>query len=294
MVLEALQFVYFGGLFQRMNSFQFGSLIFGIATVAFIAWSAFYRLPELKRALAQPRLLIAINVTATFAWAAYLGAVQLIEPAVAYTIGAGVMPLASLVAWRLGWPEAEGLTNPVQTIGVALIALGTLALALILLTGNAGFTRGGFGTALAGLALAIADGVFFTWLLFLCGRLNDKGVGPGTVFGLRFPMYVVVSGLIFTAGYGGGEALPNAELLWITALGLLLVVPPLYALQRAVAQISTLAISLLTAIGPFLIFALQIVEGRVALSTATLAGLCLYFLGALVAAWGQGRSNSAT
>ena len=36
-VIESIQFVYFGGLFQRMSSFEFGFLVFGIASAAFIA-----------------------------------------------------------------------------------------------------------------------------------------------------------------------------------------------------------------------------------------------------------------
>ena len=35
-VLEATQFVYFGVLFQRMSSFLFGFLVFGIIAVAFV------------------------------------------------------------------------------------------------------------------------------------------------------------------------------------------------------------------------------------------------------------------
>jgi hypothetical protein len=57
-------------------------------------------------------------------------------------------------------------------------------------------------------------------------------------------------------------------------------------LQRAVALISTLTIGALTALGPFIIFGLQLIEGRVDYAPATLAGLGLYSIGAVLAALG--------
>ena len=87
-------------------------------------------------------------------------------------------------------------------------------------------------------------------------------------------------------------ALPPIEVAAILAIGLLLIVPPLYALQRAVALISTLSISVLAALGPFVIFGLQMIEGRVTYSAATLAGLTVFFVGAMVAALGALRATA--
>ena len=39
-LLEATQFVYFGGLFQRMSSFEFGFFVFGLTTLVLVAWTA--------------------------------------------------------------------------------------------------------------------------------------------------------------------------------------------------------------------------------------------------------------
>ena len=56
-------------------------------------------------------------------------------------------------------------------------------------------------------------------------------------------------------------------------------------------MISTLTVSALTALGPFVIFALQMIEGRVDYSTATLIGLAVYCAGSLLSATGAVRGG---
>ena len=292
-LLESVQFVFFGSVFQRLDSFLFGALVFSVVVTAFVGWAAIRRRAHLIRAFANPRHLIAVNLTATFAWMAFLGSVERIEPAVAYTIGAGVMPLTAWLAWRLGVPEGAPMRNRLEASGNLLILLGIVYLAIITASGLSGFALGGTLGGLIGVALAVADGVLFTWLLIHCQRMDRQGVGPGTVFGLRFLLYVLVAGTVAVSVPSGKPALPWTETVWIVALGLLLIVPPLYALQRAVALTSTLTIAALTALGPFVIFGLQLIEGRVDGSVPTLVGLGVYFAGAMLAAMGAVRAERA-
>ena len=151
--------------------------------------------------------------------------------------------------------------------------------------------RGDASVAAAGVALAITDGALFTWVLIYCQRLDRAGVGPGAVFGLRFPLYVALAGGFALAGADHKAAIPNLDIAVMVLIGLALTIPHLYALQRAVAVISTMTISALTALGPFVIFGLQMIEGRVEYSVATLLGLAGYFAGALLAAFGAVRAT---
>ena len=292
-VLESIQFVFFGAVFQRMDSFLFGALVFVTVIVVFVGWAAIYRRQQLKRAFQNPRHLIAVNLTATFAWLAFLGSVERIEPAVAYTIGAGVMPLTAWLAWHLGIPEGERMRSRAEAAGNLLILVGILYLAVITVLGLSGFTKGGWLGGAFGVALAVADGVMFTCVLIHCQRMDRVGVGPGTVFGLRFLLYVVVAGTLAATVDTSKPDSPTIEIAQTVGIGLLLIVPPLYALQRAVANVSPLTIGALTALGPFVIFALQIIEGRVGYSWPTLIGLMVYFAGALIAAFGAVRAVTA-
>ena len=290
-VIESIQFVYFGGLFQRMSSFEFGFLVFGISSAAFIAWSAVKSPEQMRAAFANPATLFIVNVLACIAVAAFLMSVQLIEPAVSYTIGAGTMPLTACAAYRLGVKEGDAMRNRTEVLGNLLLFISIGFLILATVVGWTGFVRGGPVIAFAGVLCAIADGVMFTVLLMYCQRLSKAGVGPGAVFGLRFPLYVLMVGGLALAGIDQRAPLEFSETAFIIATGLALTVPPLYALQKAVATVSTMTISVLSALGPFIIFVLQIIEGRVDYSQATLAGLAVYFAGALLATFGAVRAT---
>lgn len=290
-LLESIQFVFFGNVFQRISSHLFGFYVLAITTIAFVSWSALRRPAELRLALAQPRLLLAINVIATLSWVMFLLAVQIIEPAIAYTLGAAAMPLAAWAFARAGVAEGTGPRNLTESTGFILIFCGAIFLAIVTIAGWSGFVRGGPIAAMLGAALALGEGVLFTWLLVLCQRLDRKGVSANVVFGLRFPLYVVAAGMLGAMGFDQKAPISAGETAVIVALGLILIIPPLYALQRAVALISTLTISVLTALGPFVIFSLQLFEGRVEHSTATLIGLGIFFAGSLAAAVGAVRAT---
>lgn len=289
--LESAQFVYFGGLFQRMSSFHFGALVFGSVIILFVGGTAVFEPQVLRNAWNNPRPVIAVNLCVVFALGAYLLSVQLVEPAVTYAISSAAMPVTTYVLYRLGVQEGEGVRNLAEGIGTFGLFLSILYLGYITISGQSGFVRGdGALPALGGTGLAIVDGVLFTWVLVISKRLNTVGVGPGAVLGLRLPLYVLVASALTVAGVDAREPLPMADIGLFVLLGVLLTVPPLYALQKAVSLVSTLTISSLTALGPFIIFALQILEARVEYSQATLIGLALYSVASLLSAVGAVRA----
>lgn len=290
MTLESTQFVFFGGLFQRMSSFQFGFLVFGLTTLGFVTWTALRAPRQLRLALASPGPLIGVNIAAALAFGAYLTSVQLVEPAVTYTISAGAMPITAYILYRCGVPEGEAMRNAMEAHGNLLLFCGIVFLSVVTIAGHSGFVRGDWQAAFAGVLLAIVDGVAFTWVLVFSQRLSKVGVGAGAVLGLRLPLYILVAGGCVLFEVDHKEPLGASEIALFVLIGLLLTVPPLYALQKAVAMISTLTISALTALGPFVIFGLQMIEGRVNYSTATLIGLSIYFVGSLLAAGGAVRA----
>jgi len=290
-LLESVQFVYFGGLFQHISSFHFGALVFGSIVVLFVGGTAIRSPQTLRNAWNNPRPLIALNVCVIFALGAFLLSVQLVEPAATYAISSAAMPVTTYVLYRLGVQEGEGMRNRVEGLGTCLLFLSIFYLGFITITGQSGFVRGG-GTAAAvgGVLLALVDGVLFTWVLVHSQRLTKVGVGPGAVLGLRLPLYVMVAGALALAGVDAREPVPPAEIAVFVLLGVLLTVPPLYALQKAVSLVSTLTISSLTALGPFVIFSLQAIEGRVDYSEATLIGLMIYSGASLLSAVGAVRA----
>jgi drug/metabolite transporter (DMT)-like permease len=293
-LMDALQYVYLGGLFQDLSSYLFGFLVFGVSSLGFILWAWFKTPEQLQAAWDDRRSLLGLNLSAALGLIAFMISVQMIEPAVAYTVGAGVMPLTAWAIYKLGLPEGEPIRNRFEGLGNLLIFNGILFLTAITIAGFSGFVRGDVWAAVTGVSLAIIDGILLTVMLIYCQRLDRVGVGATAVFGLRVPLYVLVAGGAVIVGVEETTRELDAQsLLMILVLGLAVTVPPLYALQKAVAAVSTMTISILTALGPFLVFLLQVYEGRVDYSTVTLVGLFIYFTGAVLAAFGAIRGSMA-
>ena len=288
-LMESTQFVYFGGLFQRMSSLLFGFLVFGITVILFVGWTILFNRDQFYNAFKSPKQLLAINIGAVVTFTAYLTSVQLVEPAITYTISAGSMPVTAYVLYRFGLREGEPMRNKMEAIGNSFVFISIIFLAFVTVAGYTGFVRGDWLVGLTGVLLAVVDGVFFTLILVYSQRLSKAGVGPGAVLGLRLPLYLIVTGGLVLAETGQSSALSMSDILLYVSIGFLLTVPPLYLLQKAVAMISTLTMSALTALGPFVIFGLQLVEGRVEYRDMTLIGLSVYFAGALLAAIGAVR-----
>ncbi len=247
---------------------------------------------QVRKAFAARRSLLAVNLGAVVTFTAYLLSVQLLEPAITYTISAGSMPITAYVLYRLGLREGENMRNKSEAIGNTLIFCSIIFLGIITVAGLSGFVRGDRSIALLGVFLAIIDGVFFTLILVYSQRLNIAGVGPSAVLGLRLPLYVLVTGFIAYGGSEPNQSLPISELGLYVVIGFLLTIPPLYFLQKAVPMLSTLTISALTALGPFVILGLQLVEGRIDYSPVTMIGLAIYMVGAVLSAAGAVKATS--
>lgn len=287
-LIECVQFVYFGALFQRMNPFIFGFLVFGLTSAGLIGWTAIKNPQELRAGFANLQTLIAVNLGAVVTFTCYLWSVQLIEPAITFTISAGCMPIASYIFHRLGMREGGGMRNRTESLGHILLTIAVIFLALATLTGAIGFTRVGPASALLGVVFAVLDGVFFMLILVYSQRLSRAGVGTAAVLGLRMPLYVIVTGAMATTVT---HTLSVQHTVIFVFFGFLLSIPPLYLLQKAVPLISTHTLSIIFAFGPFIIFILQFFEGRVDFAAATLVGLALYSAGAILSVTGAAKEH---
>lgn len=290
LVLDAAQAVWFGSLLQLQDSFAVSFLSFGIATLASLVWVAWKEPGQYRIAARHLGALFGLNLSVVGAWLCYFAAIQRIEPAVAFMLFTGLIPITTIVAAWFGFPEGQRSRNRLEVSGNGLIVIGMLLLALFTLFGFSGFVRGGIFTAIIGLALAALSGVGIALMLLFSQRLDRHGLGPVAQFGLRFPIYLVCAAIGWIAGIDAKGPVAFADLAFAVALGLLLLAYPIYAVQKAVALTSSLTLAAIAATTPVLVFVLQAIEGRVAFSTATSIGLAVCFSGAMLAVWGAGRA----
>jgi drug/metabolite transporter (DMT)-like permease len=286
-VLEAVQTVYFGGLFQRMNSFLVGSLVFGIACTGCLAWVALRQPDQFAVAYSQRADLAKAGLCTALAWLTYFVAIEMIEPAVAFAIYSGAVPLTVLVAARRGIGEASPAHGPVSNLGHLGIAAATLYLCLATFAGLTGFVRGGTVGAAVGILAVVVSGVATTWAMFYCRRLDRADVKANTQFGVRCVPYVGMAAIAAACGLDAKAPVPADQIAEAVSIGLLLVATPSYLVQRAIALVSPLTIGVVGALGPFLVFGLQAIEARVVFSAWTLVGLISYSFSAVLAAAGE-------
>ncbi|CAN0224597.1 unnamed protein product, partial [Phaeothamnion confervicola] len=287
--LDAVQAVLFGGLLQKLDSFLIGFLVFGLSSIAcliVVAWRAPH---EIGLALGEPRSLIWMSVYSAGGWLAYLGAVQLIEPAVALTVASGIVPLTMSAASRWRMDAANVVRNRLEVAGTILIALGVAALTAVTLLGWSGFVRGGTAIGGFGIALAAISGTMFANMILTSYHLAQRGVGPASLFALRFPLYLVLALGGYLLGLDDKGPAPAANLIFALLMGVPLLALPIYAIQKAISNSSSVTLGTAVALTPVLVFFMQIIEGRVDYSRATMAGLALYTAGALLAAAGRAR-----
>ncbi|WFE90661.1 hypothetical protein K1718_04750 [Roseibium porphyridii] len=285
--LEAFQAVYLGTVFQNVSSFLVGAWVFGISVCGCTLATLLVRPNEIVASVRAWKTVVALNLFAALTWTSYFAAVQLIEPAVVFTIFSGMVPLGTIMGARLGLPEAASPSTRASQVGHLTILISLLVLAAITILGYSGFVRGGMIDALVGLGLSAFSGGCTAFVILYSVRLNTRGVGPLAQFGLRFVLYALVAFTAFKFGIDDkAQETPAGELTLIVLVGLAVIAFPLYLVQKAVPLVSASVIAAITALGPAMVFVLQLFDGRTHYSMLTLTGLSIYMTGALLAVFG--------
>lgn len=285
-MLDAIQAVYFGRTLQKLDSFLVGVFVFGLSGVFCLIWVSITDRKQWTIAADNKYSLLGLNLTAAGAWVSYLYAVQLIEPAIAFTIFSGLVPTVTIAAYYIGVPVGQKARNSWEAIGNILIIFGMIILICITIFGYSGFVRGNIDIAIIGLIFSVLAGVLISAMLLFCQHLDNKGMIPMMQFGLRFPLYILLAlgGYIWELDYKG--EIDIHLLLIAVGVGMFLLAFPIYAVQKAISLTSALTVGAIAASAPLIVFILQKIEGRVDFSTETLSGLSLYFVGAVIATIG--------
>lgn len=290
-ILEAAQAVFFGSVFQDYDSFLIGGAVFGVTAAGTLIWVKVRTPGQLRIAWANRASLFGLNLSTALVWIAYFFALQMIEPAVVFTVFSGLIPIAIVIASACGVPEASSLRNRIEGVGLIAVVIGVGYLAAITLLGLSGFVRGGWNGAMAGLLLTCVSAVSLAAMMIYSQRLNRLGIAPVAQYGLRFPLYVMVAFPATWIGLDGKGPVDPSGLLAVILIGFAIIAFPVFAMQKAISLMSTLTLAAITALGPLFVFLFQIVEGRVAYAPATMTGLMIYFAGAVLAAYGGARHS---
>jgi hypothetical protein len=283
--LASVRDVYLGGLVQRVSPLVVAVTAFTLCTLVFLTGALVRDRAGLARLGRHGGRLAWVNATTALAWLSFFFALRAAEPALVQILFFGVGPLS--VAWldgRLMGTMPVPLTSTERRLQAGLLGCLVLAVAIVL-GGFSGLDAGGPARAIAGVVLALVGGTSIAISSLLCRTLNDAGVRPATLMGLRFPGAAILAGLLLPVAAGDPlAALTPAGLAGVGLASLLLIVLPSYVNQVGVALASPVTVRAVLALGPGLVFALQLVEGRVSASRATLTACVLYALVTLAGA----------
>ncbi|MEP0520781.1 MAG: hypothetical protein ABJO09_12195 [Hyphomicrobiales bacterium] len=136
------------------------------------------------------------------------------------------MPITTIVAARFGFAKGQISRNKLEAFGYAVLIAGMVLLASFTLVGWSGFVRGGIQIAIVGVFLSTLAGVRIALMLLYSQRLDGCGLQPIAQFGLRFPLYLVLTLVGFLLGIDAKEAAPLGDIV--------------YAVQKAVSLVSSL------------------------------------------------------
>jgi drug/metabolite transporter (DMT)-like permease len=292
--LAAGRDVYLGGLFQHVEPLLVALTAFALCSLVFVP-IALLRDPGGPAALLRrPLALFWINATTALAWLSYFFALRTIEPALVQVLFYGIGPLS--VGWVDGLVPGSIRTRlSLSERGLHLGLLASLVVAAgVVLAGLSGLGSQPAGVAVAGVVLALGGGVSISISTLLSRVLNDSGLRPATVLALRFP-----GALVLAAAFAAASPAPllagvtPGVFAGVALAALLLIVLPNYVNQVGVALASPVTVRAVLALGPVLVFALQLLEGRLSPSIATLVTCVLYAVFAVAAAIVRRRAIGA-
>jgi len=292
--LAAGRDVYFGALFQHVHPLAVALTAFTLCTLVFLPIAAVRDRAGLARLGRHAGTVFWINATSAIAWLSFFHALRIAEPALVQVIFFGIGPLS--VTWidRLVPGIATATRGPAERrLHVGLLG-ALLVAAAVMLLGWSGLGPQPAGRVLSGLALTVGGGVCISISTLLSRVVNDAGVGPATLIAVRFPGAIVLAGALAALSPADvARGLTPGTLAGIAVASLLLIVLPNYVNQIGVALASPLTVRAVLALGPVLVFGLQLVEGRLPSSPPTLAVCVLYAVFAVAAAVARRRAIRA-
>jgi drug/metabolite transporter (DMT)-like permease len=294
-VSTAVRDVYLGGLFQRVNPLLVALMAFGLCSLAFLPNALVRDRGGLCALVRRPAQLFWINATTGFAWMSFFFALKTIEPALVQVLFYGIGPLS--VRWLDGLVPGSAratLSRAERWLHLGLLA-SLVTAAAVVLSGLSGLGIQPVPAAALGIALALAGGISISISTLLCRALNDTGQRPATLLALRFPGAIVLAAAFALASPTPViSGVTPSVLAGVAVASFVLIVLPNYVNQIGVALASPVTIRAVLAVGPVLVFALQLADGRLSSSAWTLAASVLYAVFAVAAALARRRAIVTT
>jgi drug/metabolite transporter (DMT)-like permease len=270
--------VFFGGVFQHYRYFDVVLVTFGLASALFIALVTLRAPEQWARLLRAWKDCVVANVGTAAAWMSFFFALKMVEPAIVNTIHTGMGAVTLVAAGAVGLRISAKVQVRTRERWIQLgVFMTLLALAGVVLAGLSGVAGRTLEQNLVGLALAFGSGIFISLTSDVTKRMHERGVSVEGVLAMRFLLGVAICAVAVALDVGAERPLADVRaLVTVGGAGLLLIVAPLYLFQLGLARTSAISVWVIQALGPCLVFAAQLLDGRISPSPWTLACVAVY------------------
>ncbi|MDP2355832.1 MAG: hypothetical protein Q8M31_07185 [Beijerinckiaceae bacterium] len=289
---QALRDVYLSQVFRSVDVFAVILATFPLMALIFGGIALWRDRAGLRKLRKFGALVLAMNLTTALAWTSYFFGLKFVQPSVLNALHSGFGPLTvvalAMIGATLAGAERRGR---LENLCYAGLALAMAFLGGVVLYGESGRLDYSLANAATGLAALTVSGVSITLSHLLAKRLNEHGIGANAVTGAR---YLLISVIAFTVVLSGARPTGVADAqgwLWLAALATPLIALPLYALQVGISMTKPLTAQVLRALGPVVIFALELTDPRIVWSGAALAGILAYSFFAFAAGLAHGANS---
>ncbi len=273
---QAIRDVFFPYLFEGHGFFDVVLIVFLSATVSGWVVVFIFESDQVSRLCRYWKPLALISLATAVAWTCYFFALTHIEPAIANTLFSGAGPFVIIMASFFSRSEKQIYKQGrLEQFCYAGLFVTLLAIILVAVSGKSGLGMITPRGALLGALSAIASGSLMSLSLLISRRLNDAGVTANAVMAVRFSLGVLMAAAMITIQQQpSGINLDSATVI-VTIAAICLIVLPGYALQSGVSKTAPLTVQVIVSLSPIMVFAAQLLDGRVHYASATL--ICLIF-----------------
>jgi len=290
---QSFRDVYFGSAFLRFDFFLIILLAFSWSTVIFATTTLIRAPSDFAKLRAQLEPTVAANVTTAVAWTSFFFALTHVDPAICNTIHSAMGPLTLVILGARGVALAKpGTIGRVEYAGYAGIAVSVAALWWVVIGGYSGLALTNLATSAAGLVLLSVSGISITISLLYCKQLQDCGIGADAVTAARYLLLILFAGTM-VLWRGSSHGVDTWRFTMLSATTTLLIVLPLYAFQLGIGRTTPLTAQVIRALGPFFVFALEQLDGRLHYSLPTLACILVYSASVIVSNIARGWSDES-
>ena len=276
---QALRDVYFSGVFQGVNFFAVILIAFSMSTIVCGVRIGRGTTALLPRIQAERATFLWMNITTAIAWSCYFFGLKTLQPSIVNTLHSAIGPLTVVALGVCGlFKFPRSTTSQPERLCYIGLAASIAALWWVTLSGGSGVEGSNPATDLSALFLLLVSGTSITISLLLSKRMNDRGFDADALTVGRYPLIIIVAVIALASSDRPLGITSISQLAMITLAAALLIALPLYVLQVGIANTAPLTGHVIRSLGPVFIFALELVDERIAYSSAVMACIILYSL----------------